>query len=423
MKRILYIGHEYHLKTRSTIFIQEILGRNYILETFSIDPNQENLGGLINIDLENYEVIVLLQVDYLASYFLKRNKPTIVIPMYDASGNLNDAHWNAIKRSLVISFSFMVHNKVQSLGLNSIYVKYFPETHKKSKNLEINPERKLKVFFWERLPDSNINESNITELIKNLPIDTLHIHEAHDPGREKLNVCEKNHNFKIIRSKWFDNKQELINIISDSDIYIAPRYSEGIGQGFLEAMSLGCCVIANDDSTHNEYIKNWHNGILVNFYKDSLDDLTTDSQTIRTICRNAFNNANDLRKNWEDFYKEIFIKGLEEYISNFESIDSKESLRPKKVDKFLASEELEKLCKAHIDWKEYYLFLDEIINDDKKELSNFYDRLIINQINNLEKIGKFTEARKILLESSLKYTDKNIYQLILKIFDERLKSN
>ena len=423
MKKILYIGHEYHLKTRSTIFIQEILSSRYNLETFSIDPNQGNIDGLINIDLEKYELIVLLQVDYLASYFLKRNKPTVVIPMYDASGNLNDSHWKAINRSLVISFSLMIHNRVQLFGLESIYVKYFPQTNRKAKNIESNPENKLKVFFWERLPDSKINEKNIIKLIKNLPIETLYIHEAHDPGRRKLNLEEKNYNFKIIRSKWFNDKDDLINIISNADIYIAPRFSEGIGQGFLEAMSLGCCVIANDDSTHNEYIKNWVNGILVDFYNFNSESLNTDIDTIRTICRNALNDANFLRNSWEDFYKDIFIRGIDEYISNFALIDSKESLRPKNVDKLLASEELKKLCKAHVDWNEYYLFIEPIINDCENELINFDERSIIKKVNSLEKNGKIAEARSILQESCLKYSEKNIYQLILKNFDERVNSN
>ena len=423
MKKILYIGHEYHLKTRSTIFIQEILSSRYDLETFSIDPNQENIDGLINIDLEKYQLIVLLQVDYLASYFLKRNKPTVVIPMYDASGNLNESHWKAINRSLVVSFSFMIHNRVQQLGLDSIYLKYFPKNDTKAKNLERKPEQKLKVFFWERLPDSKINEKNIIKLINNLPIETLYIHEAHDPGRNKLRLDNIDQNFKIIRSKWFDNKNDLIDIISNTDLYIAPRYSEGIGQGFLEAMSLGCCVIANDDSTHNEYIKNWENGILVNFYNENFGSLNADIATIRTICSNALNDANLLRKSWEDFYKDIFIRGIDEYISNFLVIDSKESLRPKNVDKLLATAELKKLCYAHVNWGEYYLFLENIINESKNELLDFDDRSIIKKVNSLEKNGKIDEARLILKESCQKYSEENIYQLILKKFDERVNSN
>ena len=55
-------------------------------------------------------------------------------------------------------------------------------------------------------------------------------------------------------------------------IYIAPRFQEGIGMSFLEAMAMGRCVIAVNEPTMNEYIKPGKTGFLYNL--DTVQDLT-----------------------------------------------------------------------------------------------------------------------------------------------------
>ena len=412
MKKILFINHKFHLKTKSNIFVQEILKSKFEVKVISIDPSVGELPSFEKTNLDIFDCVILFQLDYLGSYFLKRNKPTIVIPMYDASGPLKDSHWNVLKKALVISFSLEIHRRVQTLGLESLYIRYYPKL--KNENLKItNDEKKLKVFFWERLPDTNINEDTIIKLINNLPIESLHIHEAHDPNRKKSKSQNSLNSFPITRSKWFKDKNDLIQKIIDSDIYIAPRYSEGIGQGFLEAMSFGCCVIANDDCTHNEYIDNWVNGILVNFYAEDISEINSDILTIKNICKNSFASIKKGRQNWDQFYSKLFVEKVSTYIDEFEKNYSKDNILPKKMDQYLSKYELEKLTKAHVDWKAYYEYVEELFSEKVEKMS------IMHKINRLEESNDINEALNILKNTSNKFSEKNIYDLIIENIKER----
>jgi glycosyltransferase involved in cell wall biosynthesis len=67
---------------------------------------------------------------------------------------------------------------------------------------------------------------------------------------------------QLVRTSWFSSKSEYLEVLRQHNLFFAPRYFEGVGMAFLEAMSLGLCVVAPDTPTHNEYITNGINGIL-----------------------------------------------------------------------------------------------------------------------------------------------------------------
>src|SRR5207253_7929729 len=71
-------------------------------------------------------------------------------------------------------------------------------------------------------------------------------------------------------------QEEFLGVLESCNIFIAPRYAEGIGHAFLEAMARGMVVLAYNLPTHSEYISNWHNGIL--FDLDSRDIRLTSDQ-------------------------------------------------------------------------------------------------------------------------------------------------
>jgi glycosyltransferase involved in cell wall biosynthesis len=53
-------------------------------------------------------------------------------------------------------------------------------------------------------------------------------------------------------------------MLAKANIFISPRKKEGIGMSFLEALAMGMCIIANNEATMNEYLKNGENGYLFN---------------------------------------------------------------------------------------------------------------------------------------------------------------
>lgn len=61
----------------------------------------------------------------------------------------------------------------------------------------------------------------------------------------------------------FPSQEEYFAILGKTNIYIAPRWFEGIGLTVTEAMASGCVVLANNAPTMNEYIVHERNGFFL----------------------------------------------------------------------------------------------------------------------------------------------------------------
>ena len=350
MRKILFVGHHYHSSTGSSSFFQDLLRLEYELSIFHVDPHGDSEADrLASLSLEEYDCVLLWQIDYLASYFLRRGMPTIVCPMYDASSTLDAAHWRSMAGSLIFCFSLELHYRVQAAGVHSIYIRYFPNvypltprndsfsfTANSSQNPPLDATKNgLKVFFWERLPDSLLCLSTVIKLLEGIPVSHLHVHQAPDPGKAPTPIpsCE---NLHISTSTWFESKADYLQAIQEADIFIAPRFSEGIGLGFLEAMSYGCCVIAHDMATHNEYISNWQNGILVNFYSKEPIALVADEDHIRSLGIRAHQDSLIWKDNWSSFYSQLAIAEIESYILSANLVHAVSPFLPSGFRKMLA---------------------------------------------------------------------------------------
>jgi hypothetical protein len=66
---------------------------------------------------------------------------------------------------------------------------------------------------------------------------------------------------KKATEQWGSHAEHLKRI-AESQIFIAPRRFEGIGMAFLEAMAMGCVVVAENQATANEYILHGSTGLL-----------------------------------------------------------------------------------------------------------------------------------------------------------------
>ena len=63
---------------------------------------------------------------------------------------------------------------------------------------------------------------------------------------------------------------------------------------FLEAMAMGKCVVAHDDATMNEYIKDGENGILFN----AKEPKPVPEVSVLHVLRNVGKTAMELRAKW-----------------------------------------------------------------------------------------------------------------------------
>ena len=299
-KKVVYIGHSFHDKTKSTAFLIDYLKQFFDVEVILDDSwNGKPFPDLSFID-ESYLGVIFFQLLPNNSIIKNiKNDNIIYFPMYD--GVRRDYEfWNQHRNLKIMNFSDNLHNRLKKWGLDSIYIQYFPKPDKFIPG-EIND-----VFFWQRLSQININ--TITKLFKNNNFQ-IHLHKAVDPGQEFIKPSENiEKKFQITYSDWFKTKEEMWNVIKQKGIYIAPREYEGIGMSFLEAMAMGKAVIAVDNPTMNEYIKNGVNGYLFNFKNPKEIDLSN----IKQVQKNTYEYMKNGYKDWETNKIRIinFIKKL-----------------------------------------------------------------------------------------------------------------
>ena len=313
MKKILFIDHEFHKKTKSSDFFISILRIKYEINHIHVDP--ESPSSLIVLDdlLKGIDGVLIWQLDFIGSYFINLGIPTLIIPMYDGSSTLGDIHWECLKNANFINFSKSLHDKISSIGASSMLIKYYPETRS---NIKKPSKDGFNIFFWERNPNEWLNIDFVLKIIQKLNVKSIHFHRAHDNSIVEHPIDLRQNKIKITYSRWFDSNEKYLKLLDNYDIFIAPRLSEGIGFSFLEAMALGKIVIANDMPTHSEYLHNFVNGILFNSSTESVD---ISHEEAEKISNNTILSVKNGRSLWNDSIPELF---------NF--IDQTLSKKPKK---------------------------------------------------------------------------------------------
>lgn len=296
-KKLLYIGHSYHNKTKSSQFLQDILQSAYDVEFCNVNPDENNPeANLDYLSNQEFDVLVLFQVmldiDILKSKLCY--KYPVFFPMLDGSGFLENDFWEAYRDFNIINFSRTLHERLLHLGLSSYYIQYFP---KPFDSFEYGDS--THVFFWQRMSELNIDL--IEKLLRKIQINKIHIHKALDPFQE-FKEPSKGIVEKIEYSDWYETRDKMLKDVESCAIYIAPRPYEGIGMGFLEAMAMGRCVLAPDNPTMNEYIIHGSNGLLYDSHLPSAVKVND----IRKIQENAFEYIKSGYAQWEkDKYKII----------------------------------------------------------------------------------------------------------------------
>lgn len=290
MKKLLYIGHAYHNKTKSTEFLQDILAKEYEVEKFDFDPCKDSFDVFRKLKGQKYDIVVILQImpslKELKKY-LSFDKIAF-IPMYDDRGNLDGDLWLEYADCNIINFSKTLHEECLKRGFSSHYIQYFPKPVKME-----NPGDEKSVFFWQRT--NIINPVFVEKVLGAENINHLYLHNAPDPGHDFMLPPENLKNKTEITS-WFETREDLLKHIQKSAIYFAPRFSEGIGMSFLEAMALGRCVIAPDNPTMNEYIENGKTGYLYDINNPEKIEI----KNLREIQENSAKYIENGYKNWEE---------------------------------------------------------------------------------------------------------------------------
>ena len=267
----LFIDHEYHKRTGSAKFFLDI-----VRKSFSVDEHYYNRYYRTQAEKAavDYDGVIIWEFPISRNKFFFRGKKNVFVPMYD---NEWASYWQwkriAWSGMGVISFCDKVTAHAKRCGVKNILdLRYFP-------NPSDFPQKKgefKRVFLWER---GDISEDTV----------------------KKLFPPELGYAFDVKRGDEFLSREEYLSRIAACEIVVAPRRKEGIGMAFLEAMAMGKCVVAHNDATMNEYIKNGVNGIL---FDADRPIAITESQVL-SVRSNMHATKEQLYGAWSDDMKKI----------------------------------------------------------------------------------------------------------------------
>lgn len=308
--KIALIDHSFHKKTHSTDFIREILSHNFEVENFWDESWQG--GKTIKVDeISRSDYFVFFQSLLKFQELKKIGKEIVWIPMYD-NETANKFRWDrclyykllAMSGVKALCFSKKMMLFLQKSGMKCHYFQYFPKLDFGT----IKNYSGKKIYFWDR---GFVSFKNIKAIIGKQKIDQLIFRVNYDPNRKNLLPTAeeiKRYNIKIIKGEL--SRAENLKLLAETNIFIAPRFREGIGMSFLEAMSMGHCVIANNDATMNEYIQHGENGFLTDW------DHEVDLAIFEQCGRNAKSTIENGSRIWQKLGSEIvnFITGNKQNI-------------------------------------------------------------------------------------------------------------
>ena len=271
MKKLLFLDLEAHRATGSSAFFVELLRQRFEVDQLYV--NGRNDGRVPSSrDVASYDCVICWQVNPGNARAKSWRKPVVYVPMYDGE-TFNTIKWlrTRLQGGRVISFSRHEGDFLKMAKVKTLDAKWFPGAR------DFKPGDLRKAFLWER---GGVMENDARRMLPDDLVDEVVVRrEAPKLGDDS-------------RRAYFDR-------MSGCGIFVAPRFREGIGLSFLEAMAMGKCVIANKDGTMDEYIEDGKNGVLVDFRvkTEAKTDLTADK--ISMIQRNAFETCRKGRERWE----------------------------------------------------------------------------------------------------------------------------
>lgn len=259
--RVCLVDHAYHQRTRSTSFVKhDLLAEHDVDELWDDRWHSGIAPDAAEIVERNYDLIVVLQASEVVAELVRAGATNLAfIPMWDNAKRLSDKYWRGLGDVRILSFCHALHRRMQRLGVLSTYAQYYPDPG----TLEpVGDFETLRGFFWQR--HFELTWDDITVLIGEAPFAGMHIHLAQDPDAEtrSLPSSEEVAQHNITTSSWFGTREEYLDVLARSNVFFAPRLSEGIGFSFLEAMAMGMCVVAVDQPTMSEYLTDGVSGLL-----------------------------------------------------------------------------------------------------------------------------------------------------------------
>lgn len=251
------------MKTGSSAFFIDALKSYADVTVKHFDPGNvaNSLAALSSTDWSRFDLVIVWQLEVLAVMPMSVGTPTLIIPMYDGSGGMPNAHWHLLRGASVINFSYTLHLAMRDVMANSALLKYFPDPARFTPTKDFST---LRGLFWQRNA-AEISAETVFGLVRG-PIARWHVHLAADAGPET--PLPQNAPTPVSTSTWFPSRSDFEALVDRYNVMVCPRRSEGIGMFMLECMARGMCVVAPALPVHTEYISDGVTGLL--FEPDAL---------------------------------------------------------------------------------------------------------------------------------------------------------
>ncbi len=257
--RLTYVGHSYHEKTGSTLFLQDLLASAFEVTTIWDESWRPGGAPLRAASLNGTQPDVLIlfqQLPRRAEYARLRCANVTWIPMHDGVGY--GPHWLGWRHSGMKVLCFCAKDRAyfSGLGLDTLHVQYAPPPR-----VDVPRHVPFSVFFWLRHND--IGWDTLKRLLGSQRPERIVLRVAPDPGHAPvLPSAEERRAYAIeIHEGWMD-ADRYRDLLGSCSVFMAPRPSEGIGQALLDARALGLAAVAPDAPTMNEYLRHGDTGYL-----------------------------------------------------------------------------------------------------------------------------------------------------------------
>ena len=305
--RLAFIDHSFHKKTQATAFLMDILSENFDIEC--IWDDSWSGGDSISIEYlnkHNFEFVLFFQVLFPVDELKKLRGKLIWVPMYDGVVGRAPSFWMELSQLpiKVISFSKRVFDVARSFGIQSVSVQYFFDPEKFKEISQIEGKR---IFFWQR---TKFSFKDVKKILGNQRVEKFVLKLDVDPGYTPVrptNEDMRRYNIEIIDGNL--SKEDYLELVRGSNIFIAPRKFEGIGMSFIEAMTMGLAVVAFDHPTMNEYMVHQKSGYLVNERRLGEIDFSKFQEIgekAREVCKKGYKEWLMKREKLADFIVEDF---------------------------------------------------------------------------------------------------------------------
>ena len=240
----------------------------------------------------------------------------ILAPLTDCFITINDADYRMVRKTLKVAGNV---EKIHGIGVD---LQRFRNISKNYSPLEqraaINIDAKAFVLMYVAELTENKNQEVLFESVSRLKdkypnIMLVLVGPDHQNGTLQQLACDKGISNKVKFLGWRNDIPELLSM---ADIYVASSKSEGLGLNLIEAMACGLPVVAYDNRGHREIIDNGKNGYLVEqgsieLFTDRIVELYENIKTRERIVQyaqetiNKYETENVLQELWAIYQRNL----------------------------------------------------------------------------------------------------------------------